>query len=361
MALIKEYREYGKKVLCNIVLDKLASRPFKRFEAKKRRILGLCLIFLFFESIQLLAFVIIQYPILTVFITSLAASLIATLSIYVINWGYYFAYKQLEAVIDVTKITRNVEKRMIDWGRKVINPWAQLFTSLLLTILIIFAIYLIEKNIGLPFNYNIPILIEFGLVVFWIGQGVYWAIVAPLITSELKQFDALEINIDPIYPSKSLSLVVVSRALSIFAIWDAVMITLCLIGLFLLKPDFSSGGIFYVLMLIFAGYLVTFWTFLYPQFSLIKIVRREKNNTLFQIQHVSNSIYKKIDKLGNSDLERLKYLMELHENIRKSPNTVISFSGLQFFIGSLIVPTIVAILGVLNWESLMKKLISIFS
>jgi len=191
------------------------------------------------------------------------------------------------------------------------------------------------------------------------SQGGYWAIVTPLMTRKLAQGDVLEIGVHSLYPSKTPILVAVSKVLSIFAIWDAVMITLCLIGLFALRPDFNRSSILYLVALVLAGYLVTSWTFLYPQFNLAQVIKRAKENTLLQIQRESNRLYKRLGKLGNADFGRLKHLMELHESVNRAPNTVISLSGLRSFFGSLIAPTIVAIFGVWNWESMLQKLTSI--
>ncbi len=134
------------------------------------------------------------------------------------------------------------------------------------------------------------------------------------------------------------------------------MVTLCLIGLFALRLDLSEGNVLYFLILVFIGYLFTSWTFLYPQFNLAQVVKRAKEKTLHQIQRESSRLYEEPDELENADIERLKHLMELHEAVSRAPNTMISFSGLRAFIGSLITPTIVAVLG-LFCKNLVQKLI----
>ncbi|MEA2051230.1 MAG: hypothetical protein U9O90_00135, partial [Euryarchaeota archaeon] len=45
-----------------------------------------------------------------------------------------------------------------------------------------------------------------------------------------------------------------------------------------------------------------------------------------------NSLYEKIDKLENADLERLKFLKELHKNVSGGPNTLIRFGIFKLFI-----------------------------
>jgi len=355
MEFVKEFHECGKRVLCNIVLGKLAGLLFKQFNTGIRRnlILALGLLFILFEIIELLTLTIIRQPILPVFIVSLVAALVASLSFYVVSWCYQYTLEQVEAAIRVSKLGENVEKRLADWLRKTVNPWIQLSTSVMLIILVTLAVYVIEQKVGLPFiNWNFATFVAVSIVTFGMGQSGYWAVITPLITRELRRSDISEIRVYPLYPNKTPFLVAVSKVLSVFAIWDAVMVTLCLIGLFALRLDFSKGNALYFLMLVFVGYLVTSWTFLYPQFNLTQVVQRAKEKTLHQIQHESSRLYEEPDKLENADIERLKHLMEIHEIVRKSPNTVIGFSGLRSFIVSLITPTIVSVLGLF-----MQKLI----
>ncbi len=359
MEFTKEFRECRKRILCNIVLDKFVGWPFKRFDNGARRILALGFLFLIFETIELLVLVIIREPIPPVFVASLIAALIASLSIYVVSWCYQYTLEQTEAAISISALDKIVDNRSADWLRKRVNPWTQILTSVVLIILAVLAVYVIEGKVDFPFESNVATFVALSLVVFGMGQGGYWAIVAPLMTRKLAQGDVPEIGIYSLYLSKTPILVAVSKVLSVFAIWDAVMVTLCLIGLFVLRPDFGRGSILYLIALVLGGYLVTSWTFLYPQFNLARVVERVKENTLLQIQLESNRLYKRLGKLENADFERLKHLMELHESVNRGPNTVISLSGLRSFFGSLIGPTIVAILGVWDWDSMLQKLTSI--
>ena len=319
MEFIKEFRGWPQRILCNIILEKLVGWSFKRFDTGIRRILALGLLFLLFEIIELLALLIIQEPIAPVFIASLIAALVASLSIYVVSWCYQYTLEQAEAAISISPLGKTVEKQSVDWLRKTVNPWTQLLTSVVAIILVVLAVYLIEDKVGLPFNCSVATFVALGLVTFGMSQGGHWAIVTPLMTRKLRRGDVSEIGVYPLYPSKTPILVAVSKVLSVFAIWDAVMVTLCLIGLFALRPDFSRGGILYLLALVLAGYLVTSWQFLYPQFNLAQVVQRAKEDTLLRIQRESKRLYEELGKLENADFERLKHLMELHETVSRGP------------------------------------------
>jgi hypothetical protein len=71
LEIIKEFREHRKKVLCVIVLDKVASWPFKRLNSKIKQIYALFIIFISLEAIQLIALIITQKDMPPVFPTTL--------------------------------------------------------------------------------------------------------------------------------------------------------------------------------------------------------------------------------------------------------------------------------------------------
>jgi len=155
MEFTKEFRECRKRILCNIVLDKFVGWPFKRFDNGTRRILALGLLFLIFETIELLVLVIIQEPIPPVFVASLVAALVASLSIYVVSWCYQYTLEQTEAAISISALKKIVGNRSADYLRKIVNPWTQILTSVVSVILVVLAVYVIEDKIGLPFNCNV--------------------------------------------------------------------------------------------------------------------------------------------------------------------------------------------------------------
>lgn len=231
MEFINEFRESRKRVLCNIVLDRLADWPFKRFNTGIRRILALALLFTLFEIIELLVLVIIRQPVIPALIISLVVALIASLSFYVVGWCYQYTLEQTEAAIRISTLGRNVEKRLADWLRKTVNPWIQLITSVVSIILFVLVFYVIpisiysnqefnkilgqssvlyklvpflseksivERRVGFPFKWNFATFVFVSLVIFGMSQGGYWAIVTPLITRELKRSDISEIRVYPL-------------------------------------------------------------------------------------------------------------------------------------------------------------------
>ena len=100
MELIKEeFRKCGKRLLCNVVLERLvAGSFFNRFNTSWRRFLALVMLFFLFEIIELSILVLIKQltpPISTqpIFISTFFAAFVATLSFYAVSWCYQYTVK----------------------------------------------------------------------------------------------------------------------------------------------------------------------------------------------------------------------------------------------------------------------------
>ena len=191
--------------------------------------------------------------------------------------------------------------------------------------------------------------VSLSLVLLGMGQGGYWAIVTPLLFKHLEQMDQGEIDLDQLQPSKTLTLVFASKVLSIYAMLDALMVTLYLLFFIALHPDFSESSLYYSFGIVLFSYLVTAWTFVFPQYCLSRFIRRAKATTLQRIQGATERIYKDFENLDNTGLERLSNLISLYEKVNKTPNTVLDFSSVRSFSGSVIIPTVVVVLGNINW------------
>lgn len=139
-----------------------------------------------------------------------------------------------------------------------------------------------------------------------------------------------------------------SKILLLFAAWIAVLITLAVVFIFLMQPHIREYGILYALGAVVVGYMSSAWTFVYSQINLSQIVRRIKENTLLQIQNEINKLYQSLSKLEKPDFERLNSLMELHSTISKRPNSLVDLSTLRTFLGSLLTPTLVTIIGLVD-------------
>jgi len=351
MEFITEIRKCGKRVLCNLVLEKSTGWLSRQYGEGFRRFVGLCLLFIIYESITLLFLVLFRMPVQSLWVASLLTSLIGSLSFYVVSWCYQYSLEKIETASSITTIGANIEKRMVEWLRKIVNIWIQFFVSVLYVSLVFLTIYTIKGTISIPSLFGL-VLASFGM-----GQGGYWAVMGPLLTKELSRGDVSEIGHYPLYPNKTPILVAFSKVMAVYGIWDTIMVTLCVVTILVSSPDSKIGTTLYLWIFVISGYGITLWNFLYPQINLAIVLHNAKQNTLLQIQLETNKLYEEIGKLGNTDFERLKHLMELHDAVEQSPNTMINLSGITSFIGSLITPTAVALFGVLDWKSLLQKLI----
>jgi hypothetical protein len=355
MRLVETFHGIKKRVVCNVLLE-FAGWPFKKLDAQIRRILALGVFFLIFEAIQLVSLLAIQHPIQSVLIASLLGAFVAALCIYVVNWCYRYTCKQFEIALSRSPVSEDIERQISDWLVKATNPWVQILTALVITVIGLTSVYTIDRNIGFPFDVNVATYIALGLLGFFGGLGGYWGFVTPLITRVLSRGKLSGSGIDPLHPNKSPILVAISNILSACAGWFAFVISLCLTGVFALRPTFGTGRILYPLLFVFVGYAVSVWIFLYPQLNLARIVRHARDDTLSRIRREINRMYEQLDNLDQEGVERLGDLIELHSTVAKGGNTTIDLAALRSFIGSLAVPTVVAIIGVLDWGSILQKI-----
>ena len=265
------------------------------------------------------------------------------------------ALKLWEATIQPTSFSKTTEMHLINWLKTSANLRYQILTSIITIALIL--------SYAFVFNVFLNVwdaIIFVSLMAMGGGQGFYWAFATPLMTTVLLQSPISDFANDPLYPSRSPILIALSKMLLLFAAWIAVLVTLVIVFLFLAEPQFRENGTVYVLIAVGVSYISSAWTFVYSQFNLSQIVRRIKENTLFQIQNEINKLYQLLGKLEKSDFDRLNSLMELHNTINKRPNSLIDLSTIRSFLGSLLTPSLATAAGLINWRDLFQRLTSLF-
>jgi hypothetical protein len=394
MEIIKELDKSRKKILCNIILDQIVAWPRKRFGLEGDKRIFACVALFFLCCLILWPTLYISHqPAKTSLIIAVISASITSLSFYVISRNYQYIVDQVTQALSkdeecskeeellhpasqlgrvdalskppaqlgreegvstpVAPLGSDLDKELSSWVRKVVNPWFQLAGSLLSIVVITVALLIVDK-IEISFEYIAKFIAIF-IVVFSMGQGAYWAIVSPLFTKKLSSGSLSDLRVDPLYPSRTPILLAASKFLSVAAVSDALMVTLCVISLFIVRPNFSKGNIAYPFVIVFTGYLLTTWNFLYPQLNLARIIQAAKKKALNEIRCEANKLYKRLGKLDATELERLDQIMKLYETINKGPDTMINLQALRAVIGSYLAPTIIAILGVLPWTDLLKK------
>ena len=334
MELIKEeLHKCGKRVFCNVVVEILTGVSFfNRFSTFWRRILAFFILFFLFEILELVILVSIKQSIPPIFISTFFAAVAASLSFSVVSWCYQYTVDLTLESLRKSKMGENLEKELVDWLRKSVNLRSQLLASIVSIILVLIFFYVIEQKVGPTFDCNVyASFVTLGFATFGVAQGGYLSIMYPLMTRELKRVDTSEIVNNPLCPRRTPFLIATSKIFSVYVFWDAFVVTWCLGGLIPLGFSFNRDNFLYPLIFIIGGYIVTTWTFFYPQFNMRAVLKNSKEKTLLQIESESNSLYEKIDDLQNADLERFMLLMGLHKNVSEGSNTMISVGKLGLF------------------------------
>lgn len=355
MELVEAFEEGRDGILCNLVLDRLC--PFRTLAPNTKRAIACGILFFGCFFIILLAFLIAHQSKRTSLQIAIISSTISALSFYIISWNYQYTARQVGDALSVSTLGPQPTKRLISWLKKAVNPWLQFLPAVLFIVLVLVTLFIVSDRASFSFE-SVAKVLAVLLVTFSMGQGAYWAIVSPLFAKELSTGDEayfLDLNVDSLYPTRTPILLASSRLLSVAALSDALMVTLCLISLFVLKPSFGRT-ILYPFLILLAGYLLTVWNFVYPQVNLSRIIQWAKRRTLDEIRSEASKLYQRLDKLTPTEFQRLDQLMNLHETVTKSPNTMVNLQSFRSLLGSLLTPAIVGIVGVIDWRSVLNKL-----
>jgi hypothetical protein len=355
MQLVQAFEEGRDGILCNLVLDLLC--PFRTLAPNTKRAIACGILFFGCFLITLLAFLIAHQSKRASLQIAIISSTISGLSFYVIGWNYQYTARQISDALSVSTLGPQPTKRLISWLKKAVNPWLQLLASVLFILLVLGTLFIVSDGVSFSLESFAKVLTVV-LVSFSLGQGAYWAIVSPLFAKELSTGDEayfLDLKVDSLYPTRTPILLAASRLLSVAALSDALMVTLCLISLFVLKPSFGET-ILYPLLILLAGYLLTLWNFAYPQLNLSRIIQWAKRRTLDKIRSEASKLYQRLDELTPSEFERLDQLMNLHESVTRSPNTMVNLQAFRSLLGSLLTPAIVGIIGVIDWRGVLHNL-----
>jgi hypothetical protein len=359
MNFSEEFNKCNKKVICNIVLDNIG-KLFRRFSGTKKQLFSTVILFMILLILESTLLVVFKQPFKPAIVAILFAAFISSLSFFVVSWCYHYTNTQIEVAIRDSIISDEIENRLIIWLQKYTRILPQLLTSITLGIIVVFVTLYIEKNYGLPFDSNKISFIILGLVAFFLGQGGYWAYVTPLIIFVVKRCKLSDIGVNPLFTRGTPILNAISRILNKFAIWDFVMVTLCLINVSALHIDFDKISFWYLIILLFLGYLLTIWTFIIPQINISKIIKTSKKLSMQLIVEDSKILFNSLNKGNIADFEKLKHYIQLHEIIQRQPSWLINLPGSVLYIISQIIVTFytaVIAVGYSNVSTNIKTLI----
>jgi hypothetical protein len=352
---LNQWRAAEERIVCNWAFNLILSRFPARINLRARRLLALLFLFIIFSLLELGLLAGFGRLTTSFVLPALIVAVIASLSIYVINWAYQYIDEQTHGAVNSSPIGEKLDASLGLWARRVTKVWAQLAFSFAFMALVIGFLTLVERRVGLPFDYDATIL-PIILLTFWGGQGIYWALVLPTVTEILRGSDSSDIDLYYPSPGRTPLLSAQSRIFAKLAMLVGLQSTITLVGLFALRPDVSTFRILYPIVLLLGVYAIAGWTFLYPQANLSEIVTRAKRAKLAEID---GEIHKSIPKLEEIDavhFDHLKGLVELHDLVDASPRTA-EFYRFRVFVGSIITPTLAVVAGLVDWQGIFQQVL----
>lgn len=134
------------------------------------------------------------------------------------------------------------------------NLWYQILVSTIFTTALIGLLFIIDNSSGLA--YFPSDIITFVIpIAFWGCQGFYWGVATPLMTKTLLDGNKLHIKTDPIFPNRTPILLALSNMLTSFSAWLAILISLTVIALFMVKPQVSGNSFIYPFVMASVAYI----------------------------------------------------------------------------------------------------------
>ena len=87
-------------------------------------------------------------------------------------------------------------------------------------------------------------------------------------------------------------------------------------------------------LLLILGYLVASYEYFYPQFHFARIIRREKEHAVRELQAVLSAYWVRRDTLDNDDFARIDHLLALIKTLDEGKSTTIDFASFRTYLVS---------------------------
>ncbi|MBM4423512.1 MAG: hypothetical protein FJ030_08990 [Chloroflexi bacterium] len=182
MDFIAEWRKSRANILTILILDKIANRLFKHFGLNTGRVFATGILFLGFEVAQLAIMAIVQRPVWPVLGASLIIACITSLCFYSIASAHQYGLELWEAALREASFSKRTETRLVNW----LMGWANLRHQLIASIVCV-AVILGYALIFDVFFISWDAIVFVSLMALGGGQGFYWGIATPLMTTHLCQ------------------------------------------------------------------------------------------------------------------------------------------------------------------------------
>jgi hypothetical protein len=284
------------------------------------------------------------------------AALVSSLSLYVIDRAYHYCLRNLNEVITSSTFSESVEQRLLEWVDKNVRLRPQIIFSIITSIVLTLLFYVIDFMHGLPFDTTHIIFFIMFIVVFFVSQGLYWAILTPLIVKVLIDSEQSEIQVFIFNPNQTSIFTALQRIYSFFTLLINLIVTIILLGFLSLKPDFNTGKILIVGFWIVLGYVISFYTSYMPRIWFSDMLEHKVQISLNKIEHFINQRYMDFESLSCEELEELEIIINLHQRIIDNTKSKLRVESIISFLGNGIMPTIVAVIGIVDWSKVIPNI-----
>jgi len=306
---VESFESVESRILCNALLNTIL-RCFPAPLGYGRWVLSGGVLAVIFFAPPFLVLILSGYPVSRFLGTPVfSGPLLSLLSVVVINRCYRLTTKKMREVLPLSGLgSRQVDSQFREWLRDVTNPYWQLLASGGIVAVVVSLTYVFRDNIVLGYEHNAATFLGWGLALFWLAQGGYWAVIATFATRFFATVESESISASPVYPSGSPVLRLVSHLISIYLRWVAAVLTIALGFFFAAHPELDSAGSLGLAAMMFSIYGITTWIFVYSQLNLRKAILRARERILEVLVGELDSLGRQLLTLETCDLERFRAL-----------------------------------------------------
>lgn len=358
---IETLKASRQKVLACVLLDWIGDIFFRRRERNTQYIGSAFVIFLFEIFLLIVVGLIGKAPVISIIVPLLLASLITSIGLLVHTWSFDYSVEMLGPSLgEIVDRSEKAKENIYSWLKNVPGLRLQVFLSFIGAIVAVFLLVTINSSPLAPFPIYIPYFIAIGFSGFSLTQGAFWCLFSPSSINQLYKLNSEELLVSRLNPSQTPCIISMSRVLSNYSADFGITMTLCVLTVIALKPSTNLVTIWGVMLFFFLGYFISSFTFLYSQYLLSVIIRREKDQSIHQLIAELNKYWKKLDVLDKESFENMKNINQLITEIEVTRNTAIDLTSLRSYIGSLIVPILTYLGGNINWVEVIKRVSGLF-
>ena len=176
---------------------------------------------------------------------------------------------------------------------------------------------------------------------FAIGNGVYSAMVIPMLSITLSKY---RLKLYPFDPSSTETLQEITGAFGKLALATGIFSTVLIIIVFLLRPIQTNIALASFWLVV--GWGTAIYSFVFPVQNLAKAVKKEKKIQLEEIENSILILHRRIDTLSKEELERLETFIKMRQTLYSANNNPLNFSSVRDFVVSLLLPFASFVVGI---------------